>query len=97
MIFVEMIRMFLEEGLVEAGWLSALADPRISPAVRLLHLDPNRDWRLLELAKACNLSRSRFASRFTDTVGMSLIAYLTKWRMFLARKAFQDPRTTVAA
>ncbi len=96
MIFVEMIRMSLEEGLVEAGWLSALADPRISPAVRLLHLDPKRDWRLPELASACNLSRSQFASRFTDTVGMSPIAYLVNWRMFLARKALQDPKATLA-
>jgi AraC-like DNA-binding protein len=89
MIFIEMIRALPEEDRAP-GWLAASCDPRIGKAIRLLHADPGRKWRLEELAAASNLSRSQFAARFTTLVGMAPLEYLTQWRMRLAREALRD-------
>lgn len=79
-----------------AGWLAALADRRLAPALRLLHAAPARAWSLNELAVACAMSRSSFALHFKAVVGVSPLAYLTRWRMHLAERALREPGATVA-
>ncbi|MDS7598508.1 AraC family transcriptional regulator [Agrobacterium tumefaciens] len=95
MIFVEMIRTCLAQEGVSKGWFSALADPRVGHAIRLMHSDVSRQWRLEELAQHCNLSRSQFAARFTEAVGVSPIEYLFQWRMHVARRALRRPNSIV--
>lgn len=68
-----------------AGLLRGLADPRVAPAVRLIHDDYARPWTVAELARAAGLSRSAFFERFEQTVGMPPMAYLLAWRMTVAR------------
>lgn len=52
LLFVQIIRFYLaSSNTVTAGWLRALNDERIAPALRLMHGEPGRAWRLGELAK----------------------------------------------
>lgn len=67
------------------GLLRGLGDERLSAALHALHADPARDWTVVELAKVAGLSRSSFFARFERAVGLSPIAYLTGWRMTLAK------------
>ena len=46
------------------------------------------------LAKTCNLSRSRFEHLFKEVTGLSPYAYLTKIRLGKARTSCQTPRST---
>ncbi|TIU76644.1 MAG: AraC family transcriptional regulator, partial [Mesorhizobium sp.] len=65
LLFIEILRSHLDRAsLMPAGWLKALAEPRIAPALRLMHGDPARAWHLEELAKACAMSRTSFAVHF---------------------------------
>ncbi|MFC5757824.1 AraC family transcriptional regulator [Rhizobium sp. GCM10022189] len=96
MIFIEMIRIGMQKGKIGPGLLSILSDPKISPAVMAMHGDPKHHWTLSELAGTCNLSRSRFAARFSTAAGMSPIEYLFRWRMHLAKKALSLPGSTLA-
>lgn len=66
------------------GWLFALADEQVGPALTAMHGDPAHPWTLQELAERAGMSRSGFAQRFKETVGASPIDYLTRWRMLLA-------------
>lgn len=68
------------------GFLSGLADARVSAAIRQMHGDPQRPWTVAELAGEAGLSRSAFFDRFTRTVGLRPMEYLLAWRMALARK-----------
>jgi AraC-like DNA-binding protein len=68
----------------QTGWLAALADARIGPALRAMHKDMARDWTVESLAAAASLSRSAFAQRFRERVGQAPLEYLTQWRMFKA-------------
>ena len=62
------------------------------PASRLtaLHDAPHEDWDVTNLASVAGMSRSRFASRFSESVGQSPHAYLTHWRMTLARELLRS-------
>jgi AraC-like DNA-binding protein len=85
MILVQALRLHLAEGLRGGvGWLFALADKQMSAAINSMHGDPAHRWTLQELAENAGMSRSVFAQKFKQTVGVSPIEYLTHWRMLLA-------------
>ena len=66
------------------GWLSALSDKHMSIAIASLHNDPGYPWTLQSLAERVGMSRSVFALRFRETVGVTPMEYLARWRMLLA-------------
>jgi AraC-like DNA-binding protein len=85
MMLVQALRAHLAEGLKGGvGWLFALADEQIGPAINAVHGDPAHPWTLQELAEHVGMSRSGFAQKFKETVGATPIDYLTRWRMLLA-------------
>ncbi|MQX38715.1 helix-turn-helix domain-containing protein [Sinorhizobium meliloti] len=96
MVMVEMIRACEETSEGISSWLAALSDPRIGRALRMVHAEPGRAWRLDDLASACNLSRSQFPSRFVALVGIPPFDYVLKWRMHVARRALKIPGSKVA-
>lgn len=97
LLFVQILRVHLSTSdHMPAGWLRALTDPRIAPALRLMHGDPARSWHLDELARACAMSRTTFADRFKTVAGVAPLTYLTEWRMRLAERALRDESTAVA-
>ncbi|MFL6110995.1 MAG: AraC family transcriptional regulator [Catenulispora sp.] len=97
LVFVEVLRISLADtATLPTGWLRGLADERLAPALRLMHADPARPWRLEELAHAAALSRTAFAVRFRQTVGVPPLTYLYTWRMNLAARALRRDGTPVA-
>ncbi len=85
MMLVQALRAHLAEGpRGGVGWLFALADEQVGPAIGAMHDEPARPWTLQELAERVGMSRSGFAARFRETVGATPIDYLTRWRMLLA-------------
>jgi hypothetical protein len=67
LLFVHILRVHLEtSGALGAGWLRAVADHRLAPALRLMHAEPGRAWQLEELAKAAAMSRTTFADHFQN-------------------------------
>jgi AraC-like DNA-binding protein len=97
LLFIQILRSYIDTvSLMPAGWLRALADPRIAPALRLMHGDPARSWHLEELAKACAMSRTSFAFHFRTVAGVAPLTYLAEWRMHLAERALRDESTPVA-
>ncbi|MEF2071866.1 AraC family transcriptional regulator [Consotaella aegiceratis] len=67
------------------GWVAALADLKVGQALRLLHGDVAHRWTVDELARAVGMSRSGFATRFKERVGLPPLDYLLHWRMELGR------------
>jgi len=85
MMLVQALRLRLAEGLKgKVGWLFALSDKQMSAAITSMHNEPAHDWTVEELARRGGMSRSTFALRFHQMVGVSPIEYLTRWRMLLA-------------
>lgn len=78
------------------AWYTALSDPIVGEALRLMHDDPARPWTVAQLASRSGVSRSAFARRFTTLVGEPPLAYLTQWRMTIASDLLIEPDTTIA-
>jgi len=97
LLFVHILRGHVEtSGLLGTGWLRAIADRRLAPALRLMHADPGRGWQLEELAKAAAMSRTTFAHHFKTAAGVPPLTYLTEWRMRLAERALREENTPVS-
>jgi AraC-like DNA-binding protein len=97
LLFIQILRAHLKTSdPMPAGWLRAMGDSRIAPALRLMHGDPGRAWHLDELAKACAMSRTTFAFHFRTVAGVAPLTYLTEWRMRLAERALREEVTPVA-
>lgn len=67
------------------GALAALVDPQLGRALEALHARPEGEWSLESLARIAGQSRTLFAERFRDRVGVSPMKYLAAWRMQIAR------------
>jgi len=89
MIFIEMIRASAPTAPGVSNWLAAVLDPKIGRALRLIHAEPKKLWRLAELADASNLSKSQFSSRFAEVLSLSPIDYVLRWRMTLAGRSLR--------
>jgi AraC-like DNA-binding protein len=97
LLFVEVVREYIEKLPSEAtGWLAALRDPSLARALAALHERPAHPWTAEALAKEACLSRSAFAERFSSTLGMPPISYLTQWRMLLAGQLLRESSETIA-
>ena len=97
LLFVQIIRFYLaSSNTVTAGWLRAFSDERIAPALRLMHGEPGRAWRLGDLAKQVGMSRTSFALRFKANAGVAPLTYLQNLRMRLAEQSLREGAMSVS-
>jgi AraC-like DNA-binding protein len=83
----------------ETGWLRALADPVLAPALAAIHAAPEHKWDLLALAREACVSVSLLDERFRQVLGLAPIRYLAGWRMHIAKDLLRSSDlavTTVA-
>jgi AraC-like DNA-binding protein len=97
LLVLEIIRGFVQDPDMPAGWLKALTDERLRPALALIHEQPAKSWSLEDLARASSMSRTAFAQRFRDVAGTPPMAYLIDWRMLLAQRELSGSDTRVGA
>ena len=84
--FINIIRAYLDQAAPELGFLSALSDPRISKALKLIQDSPQNDWTLASLASEIGMSRSAFFNQFKKLVRETPMGYLTNWRIRQAQR-----------
>lgn len=80
----------------QQGWLGALRDPRIGPALLAVHRDPAHAWTVESLARSVAMSRSAFAARFTELVGEPAMQHVTRRRMHQAAAWLLDEDHTAS-
>jgi AraC-like DNA-binding protein len=97
LMFVQVLRTHIEGSELSVGWLRAIGDKQIAPALRMMHSEPGRNWQLAELAKAVGMSRTTFALRFKTITGVAPLSYLIAWRMRLAERALREGGVPVSA
>lgn len=94
---IQAIRAWIEQDpAAQTGWLGALQDRQLGRALSLIHRDPAQGWSLVSLAGAAAMSRSAFAARFAEKVGMPAMHYVTRWRMHVALSWLQEREIAVA-
>ncbi len=95
-LFVQMVRAYIEQSEAPPGMLAAIADKQIGAALQLMHQAPQHPWTLATLAQRGAMSRSAFAARFNLLVGQTPMQYLTFWRMQKAKELLQDKGLSTA-
>lgn len=94
-----LIRTWVEYGCGDSsGWLAAVRNPELGRVLAAIHLTPEKDWSVEDLASLMGASRSSFAERFTRVVGESPARYVVRIRMHQARLWLREGmRVTLAA
>jgi AraC-like DNA-binding protein len=95
---VQALRLHVTDGATTGpGWLAALSDRHMSVAIASIHSDPGHAWTLQALAERVGMSRSVFALRFREIVGVTPMEYLTRWRMLLAAERLKNSAEGLSA
>jgi len=98
LLLVEVLRLHLSNAPAsEQGWLAAVRDPVIAPAMKAIHAAPERKWTVADLAMEAAVSRSVLDSRFRDVLGLSPIRYANDWRMRVAQDLLTNTDVTISA
>ena len=92
-VFVQAIRAAYAEPAGRAGWLGALGDVHLGPALRAIHRAPERPWTVEALGREAGLGRSAFAARFRAAVGESPMRHVTRWRVYHAARHLRADAT----
>lgn len=79
----------------ETSWFRGIKDPVVGRAIAAIHERPGEEWSVQRLAEDVAISPSRFAARFSESVGDSPMAYITKWRMNLACRDLASTQQSV--
>ena len=95
-LLVHMLRAQGHQAPRPTGWLGALGDKHIGPALRAMHGDVAHRWTLEGLARIAGMSRAGFAASFKRQVGRPPLDYLIQWRMSLARDALRHDTKSIS-
>lgn len=88
-LFIELMRHFMEEHAGQQLYLAALSDPQIGKALNLIHEEVTASWTVERLGEHVAMSRTAFTDKFANLVGMPPKTYLTNWRMQKAKGQLQ--------
>ncbi len=98
MLIIEVLRIYLSTAPgADRGWLAAVRDPVLAPAMKAIHGQPGRRWTVEDLARKTAVSRSSLDARFRQVLGLSPIRYVNEWRMRVAQDLLATTEMTVAA
>lgn len=94
-IFAQALRTHLTAAGSNQPVLAGFADRQIARALKAVHDTPSHPWTLQDLAGLAGMSRTSFAARFSKALSMSPLAYITLWRMQLAKRALETTDTAI--
>jgi AraC-like DNA-binding protein len=80
------LRSAIDRGAARPGLLAGLSHPALHRALVAMHDAPTRAWNSEDLAAVAGMSRSHFMALFRNVVGTTPQAYLTGWRLTIARR-----------
>ncbi|MEN3149893.1 AraC family transcriptional regulator [Neorhizobium sp. IRAMC:178] len=80
------LRSAIDRGATRPGLLAGLSHPALHRVLVAMHDAPARAWNTEDLASVAGMSRSHFMALFRHVVGTTPQAYLTGWRLTIARR-----------
>lgn len=96
-LFIHILRAYIERADVQHGLLAAIADRRIGAALACLHREPHKPWSVASLGQQVAMSRTAFATRFSLLVGRTPMEYLAAHRMEKAKEWLRSDGASVSA
>lgn len=94
-LFVYVLRAFIERNQMTSGFFAAIQDERISRVLAAIHSESHANWNLNQLAQIAGMSRTSFANHFKTLTGETPFNYITQWRLLLAKELLKSSRFSV--
>lgn len=94
-VFAQALRTYLLAEGAQRPVFAGFSDPGIARSLQAIHEDPAQAWTLNSLSRVAGQSRTTFVSRFSRLMSMTPFAYITQWRMQLARQMLVEGRDSV--
>ncbi|CAA0092461.1 RCS-specific HTH-type transcriptional activator RclR [BD1-7 clade bacterium] len=94
-LFIQVIRAYIQLHHDDENFLAALNDKHISKALAVMHNQPDQPWTIETLANESGMSRSMFANRFHHLVGTTPMKYLLSCRMQLAKSQIEHGQASL--
>ncbi len=94
-LLAQAVRQCLADADRAIGGSTAVIDPQIARALRLIREHPDRRWTVPKMAAAVSLSRSAFAERFRAATGETPMRSLTHYRMVRAAEYLRATRAGI--
>lgn len=94
-IFAQALRYYLKNAGSGEPVLAAFADERIAQALKAIHDDASYPWTLDNLARIAGLSRTTFATTFSNYMSTTPLGYITQWRMQIARQLLLETKDPI--
>lgn len=91
-LLIQLLRFVSDHGIVRTGMLAGMAHPQLAKCITAMHANPERSWRLEDLADMAGMSRSAFAATFREIVGQPPGDYLIAWRVGVAQGLLKKGR-----
>ncbi|TVT49764.1 MAG: AraC family transcriptional regulator [Denitromonas halophila] len=85
-LLIGLLRHLLSNQILPRGVLAGLADPGLARALVAVHSQPAAPWSLEAMAETAGVSRTTFAERFRDSLGITPRRYLNAFRLTIARR-----------
>ncbi|WP_164116400.1 AraC family transcriptional regulator [Sphingorhabdus sp. Alg239-R122] len=95
MMFIEVLRMGIEDTDGIQALLHGFQDPQIGKSLELIHKNSGMHWSVESLAAEVGMSRSRFADRFGSLIGQGPMSYLSDWRLQKALSLLDESNCSV--
>ncbi len=96
-LFVQLMRSFIENRPGAHDYLAALNDPQIGKSLNVIHDEKAAYWSVERLGEHVGMSRTAFTEKFSNLVGLSPKTYLTNWRMQKAKEQLQGSDLSMIA
>ncbi len=94
-LFIQILRAFIEAGPQASRFLAALVDPQLRRVLESVHASPSSGWTLERMAELAGMSRTIFAEQFRTKLGMTPMRYVADWRLHKARALLGQASLTV--
>lgn len=97
LLFIELLRQYAASPAEKpVGWLTGVGDPAVARALSAIHDEPARAWTVEDLARIAAISRSAFAARFRERIGLAPMRFVAAWRMQLAAADLRESDAPIA-
>ena len=95
-IFILIIRAYVDQENIEQGFLMTLKDERISSSLKSMHQSPDKEWTIEQLAAKAGMSRSLYCKEFKRSVGETPMSYLTNWRIIKSKEFLSSTKENIS-
>ncbi len=95
-LFIHVIRGYIQQSKLQEGFFAALKDKRINKTLNKIHGSLDKNIPLEELASFAGMSRTSFFIFFKKLLGITPKKYILNWKMLKSKELIQNTENSIS-